>query len=212
MPFKRLYNRIKNAPKRWKKRDEERKNREKLKGKVNKNDALRKGYIEREEQEWGPGGQPSVSEQIRRTKKNNKKNDSGSIEREEQEWGPDGQPSASEQLKKSKLRLTKEERLKHQFIAKNEKKKIDESKKKPKYKHVSQEELDAKVKEMSKPKKKMHPIEKRNRARFGDAHVDRLKAKQVDFKKMKKGGLSKADFIKKYPKSITAQRSKGLRK
>ena len=61
-------------------------------------------------------------------------------------------------------------------------------------------------------KKGKSSIEAKNRARFGDAHVDKLKAKQVDFKKMRKGGMSKADFIKKYPKSITAQRAKGLRK
>ena len=60
-------------------------------------------------------------------------------------------------------------------------------------------------------KKKMHPIEKKNRARFGDAHVDKLKSKQKDFKKMKKGEMSKADFIKAYPKSITAQKAAGLR-
>ena len=59
--------------------------------------------------------------------------------------------------------------------------------------------------------KKMHPIEKKNRARFGDAHVDKLKSKQTDFKAMRKGTMSKDDFIKKYPKSITAQKSKGLR-
>ena len=59
--------------------------------------------------------------------------------------------------------------------------------------------------------KKMHPIEKKNRARFGDAHVDKLKAKQVDFKAMRKGTMSKDDFIKKYPKSITAQKAAGLR-
>ena len=63
----------------------------------------------------------------------------------------------------------------------------------------------------TKPKKKMHPIEKKNRARFGDAKVDKLKAKNVDFKAMKKGTMSKDDFIKKYPKSITAQKAKGLR-
>ena len=62
----------------------------------------------------------------------------------------------------------------------------------------------------AKPKK-MHSIEKKNRARFGDAKVDKLKAKQVDFKAMRKGGMSKDDFIKKYPKSITAQKAKGLR-
>jgi len=62
----------------------------------------------------------------------------------------------------------------------------------------------------TKPKK-MHPIEKKNRARFGDAHVDKLKAKNVDFKAMRKGTMSKDDFIKKYPKSITAQKAAGLR-
>ena len=63
----------------------------------------------------------------------------------------------------------------------------------------------------TKPKKKMHPIEKKNRARLGDAKVDALKAKNKDFQAMKKGGMSKADFIKKYPKSITAQKAAGLR-
>ena len=61
-------------------------------------------------------------------------------------------------------------------------------------------------------KKGKSSIEAKNSARFGDARVDKLKAKQVDFKKMRKGGMSKADFIKKYPKSITAQKAKGLRK
>ena len=63
----------------------------------------------------------------------------------------------------------------------------------------------------SQPKKKMHSIEKKNRARLGDEKVDKLKSKQADFKKMRKGEMSKADFIKAYPNSITAQRSKGLR-
>ena len=63
----------------------------------------------------------------------------------------------------------------------------------------------------AKPKKKMHPIEKKNRARFGDAHVDKLKQKQKDFKLMRSKKMSKDDFIKKYPKSITAQKAAGLR-
>ena len=37
----------------------------------------------------------------------------------------------------------------------------------------------------SKPKK-MHAIEKKNRERFGDAHVDRLKAKHAEWKKRRK--------------------------
>ena len=60
-------------------------------------------------------------------------------------------------------------------------------------------------------KPKMHSIEKKNRARFGDKHVDKLKSKNADFKLMRKGEMSKADFIKKYPKSITAQKEAGLR-
>jgi len=62
----------------------------------------------------------------------------------------------------------------------------------------------------TKPKK-MHPLEKKNRARFGDEHVDKLKAKQKDFKLMRSKQMSKDDFIKKYPKSITAQKAAGLR-
>ena len=58
---------------------------------------------------------------------------------------------------------------------------------------------------------KMHSLEKKNRAMFGDKAIDHLKAKQVDFKKMQSKDISKDDFIKKYPKSITAQKSAGLR-
>ena len=70
------------------------------------------------------------------------------------------------------------------------------------------------VKPETKPtetKKKMHPIEKKNRARFGDKHIDKLKAKNKDFQAMKKGKMTKQEFIDKYPKSITAQKAAGLR-
>ena len=67
------------------------------------------------------------------------------------------------------------------------------------------------LKDKTTKTKKMHPIEKKNRARLGDAKVDALKAKNKDFQAMKKGGMSKDDFIKKYPKSITAQKAAGLR-
>ena len=70
---------------------------------------------------------------------------------------------------------------------------------------------DREAKRLETKPKKMHSIEKKNRARLGDARVDALKAKNADFKLMRKGQMSKDDFIKKYPKSITAQRSKGLR-
>ena len=68
-----------------------------------------------------------------------------------------------------------------------------------------------KATETETKKKKMHPIEKKNRARFGDEAVDKKKAMNVDFKKMRSKEMSKDDFIKKYPNSITAQKAKGLR-
>ena len=82
-------------------------------------------------------------------------------------------------------------------------------------KNMSRDEKDLNPPENKKPDpkpvKKMHPIEKKNRLRMGDAKVDALKAKNKDFQAMKKGGMSKDDFIKKYPNSITAQKAKGLR-
>ena len=56
-----------------------------------------------------------------------------------------------------------------------------------------------------KPEKKMSQIEKDNRQRFGDKRVDMLKQKQSDFKAYRSKKMSKADFIKKYPKSQTAK-------
>ena len=73
-----------------------------------------------------------------------------------------------------------------------------------------QTKLDA-SKSTTKDTPKMSSIEKKNRARLGDEKVDKLKSKQVDFKAMRKGNMSKSDFIAKYPNSITAQKSKGLR-
>ena len=71
---------------------------------------------------------------------------------------------------------------------------------------------DSGVKPEIKPvKSKMNPIEVKNRARFGDDRVDMLKAKNIDFKAMRKGDMTKDAFIKKYPKSITAQKAADLR-
>ena len=83
---------------------------------------------------------------------------------------------------------------------------------KPEVKNEVKPEVKNEVKPEVKPEvKKMHPIEKKNRARFGDARVDMLKAKNIDFKAMRKGDMTKDAFIKKYPKSITAQKASGLR-
>ena len=87
-----------------------------------------------------------------------------------------------------------------------------ENEKKMEIEKKPETEVKPEVKTEIKPEvKKMHPIEKKNRARFGDAHVDKLKAKNIDFKAMRKGDMTKDDFIKKYPKSITAQKAGGLR-
>ena len=93
-----------------------------------------------------------------------------------------------------------------------DKSKEKETEVKPETKEVKPETKE--VKPETKPtetKKKMHPIEKKNRARFGDEKVDKLKAKNKDFQAMKKGKMTKQEFIDKYPKSITAQKAKGLR-
>ena len=87
-----------------------------------------------------------------------------------------------------------------------------ENEKKMEIEKKPETEVKPEVKTEIKPEvKKMHPIEKKNRARFGDARVDMLKAKNIDFKAMRKGDMTKDDFIKKYPKSITAQKEAGLR-
>ena len=57
-------------------------------------------------------------------------------------------------------------------------------------------------------KKGKSSIEAKNRARFGDARVDHLKAKNKDFQAMKKGQMTKAQFIKKYPNSQTAKKAR----
>ena len=60
-------------------------------------------------------------------------------------------------------------------------------------------------------KPKMSSIEKQNRKKFGDDRVDHLKNKQKDFKLYRSKKMTKDEFIKKYPNSITAQEAKGLR-
>ena len=57
-------------------------------------------------------------------------------------------------------------------------------------------------------KKGKSSIEAKNRARLGDARVDKLKAKNKDFQAMKKGKMTKAQFIKKYPNSQTAKKAR----
>ena len=50
----------------------------------------------------------------------------------------------------------------------------------------------------------------KNEARFGKAHVDKLRAKNRDFQLMRKKKMTKAEFIRRYPNSQTAKRARGL--
>ena len=52
---------------------------------------------------------------------------------------------------------------------------------------------------------------KKNIDRFGKDRVQMLQDKNKDFQAMKKGKMTKQEFIDKYPKSITAQRQNKLR-
>ena len=54
--------------------------------------------------------------------------------------------------------------------------------------------------------KPMSKIEFQNRKRFGDKAIDQKKAMNVDFQGMKKGKMTKKEFIDKYPKSQTAKK------
>jgi hypothetical protein len=65
--------------------------------------------------------------------------------------------------------------------------------------------------EVKTPVKKMHPIEKRNRERMGDAKVDALKAKNAKFQAAKKSG-NLAQFRKDNPKMSGADRAKQMAK
>ena len=58
----------------------------------------------------------------------------------------------------------------------------------------------------AKSTKPMSKIEFQNRKRFGDKHVDHLKSKNKAFQAMKRGEITKQQFVKDFPKSQTAKR------
>jgi hypothetical protein len=68
-----------------------------------------------------------------------------------------------------------------------------------------------KVEIKKEPVKKMHPIEKKNRERLGDARVDALKKKNAEFQAAKKSG-NLAQFRKDNPKLSGADRAKQMAK
>ena len=63
-----------------------------------------------------------------------------------------------------------------------------------------------------KPSSGRAKLRAKNEARFGKERMDKLRAKNKDFQAMKKKKMTKAEFIRKYPNSITAQKARGLRK
>ena len=76
---------------------------------------------------------------------------------------------------------------------------------------IKKTESKSKAQQKTEEKPKMSSIEKQNRKNFGDERVDHLKNKQKDFKLYRSKKMTKDEFIKKYPNSITAQEAKGLR-
>ena len=79
-------------------------------------------------------------------------------------------------------------------------------------KHLDERAKKEKLKAKKPEAKKMSRLEKQNRARHGDKAIDHLKKKNTAFQAMKKGKMTKKEFIKKFPNSITAQKAAGLRR
>lgn len=109
--------------------------------------------------------------------------------------------SAEAKVKRDKLKIEKAENQKVLERAKENLNKPKEVKK----------EVKVDKSKKTSPKKRMTAREKlraENVKRHGQARIDHLRAKHADFKKYKKKQMSKAEFIKKYPKSQTAKQSR----
>ena len=62
----------------------------------------------------------------------------------------------------------------------------------------------------AKPGSARAKLRQKNIDRFGEAHVNKLRAKNKDFQAMKKKKLTKKEFIRRYPNSQTAKRARGM--
>ena len=71
-------------------------------------------------------------------------------------------------------------------------------------------ELGSKVRQV-KPGSSRDKMIAKNEARHGSDSITKKRNMNADFQSMKKGKITKAQFIDKYPNSITAQKAKGLR-
>ena len=189
MAIDRLIDRMKNAPDRWKKRDEERKRKLKLKksGEVDKS-KFDEDYVKEMEQ------RRKDSEAKKKKKKQPPKDTKPKTPPKDTKPKTPPKDTKKKDPKKDNGRLTDNKASDFLDGVKNPSK-GEQAKKKPKKRLSAREKM-----------------RKKNEARFGKAHVDKLRNKTADFKKMKKGGMTKAEFIKKYPRSITAQKAAGIRR
>jgi len=71
-------------------------------------------------------------------------------------------------------------------------------------------ELGSKVRQV-KPGSSRDKMIAKNEVKHGSDSITKKRNMNADFQSMKKGKITKAQFIDKYPNSITAQKSKGLR-
>jgi len=143
-------------------------------------------FIEGETQEWD-GPQPSAREQLMLDPS---AAELGADEAGEFEWGPDGQPDATTQME-----LANYSSLSDDVSAG----KSDSSRTN---KTSTRDRLNI------GPATGRAAMRAQNVERFGEARVAQLESMNKDFQGMKKGNMTKAEFIKKYPNSQTAKRNK----
>ncbi len=235
MPVDRLITRIKNAPNRWKQREEERKRKLKLKksGEVDKS-KFDEDYVKEMEQR-------RKDSEAKKNKKTTPPKNQKKTPKKTEEKTPNTTPKTTEGKtpkdsktteKKTPKDSKKTEGKTPKDSKKTEKKTPKDSKKtenKDKIKLPKDRLTENKASDFldgaknpvkgeqakKKPKKRLSAREKmrqKNERRFGKGHVDKLRKKNEDFKKMKRGQMTKAEFIKEHPKSITAQKHYGLRR
>ena len=109
------------------------------------------------------------------------------------------------------LTIDKSEEGKKKYAEKASERKAENEKKEEKPKPQTEVDKIAATPRSEIKKSGRTAMIKKNIDRFGKDRVQMLQDKNKDFQAMKKGKMTKDEFIKKYPKSITAQRAKGLR-
>ena len=169
MPVDLLLTRIKNAPKRWKKREQERKERIKLKksGEIDKSKFSEKYIKEMEarrnkKKKVNPKGHKIPGEFSGTKEEFNKKYglDKKNVKKEDKKDNKDKKDKKEKKVEKT--RLTKEERFKHEQIAQKEKQKI-----------VSEKKKKAEEEKRKYRRTKGEGIEKKSEGYRGDTRITR---------------------------------------